>query len=125
MKRRRAREEQIQEDVYLLRAWRQWHREQLEEALVGLHRDVLAQLVAKLKDPHSARELIAFIAAQDWSAVDTNTRFIALHEINQAITKLRERNKLVPFDDGLPGPPVNAFQIIRTIITSSPTQRGG
>ena len=45
---------------------------------------------------------------------------IALHEINAAITALRERNGLAPIDDPLPGAPENAFRIIKTIMTSFP-----
>jgi hypothetical protein len=76
--------------------------------------------MAQLRDLRSARELVAFVAAQNWDAVDANTRLVALHEINRAITKLRVRNKLPPFDEGLPDEPPNAFQMIRKIIASSP-----
>jgi len=34
-------------DARLLRAWRAWHAEQLQEALVGLHRDVMERLMAQ------------------------------------------------------------------------------
>jgi hypothetical protein len=91
--------------AHLLRAWRRWHVEQLEEALADVHADVMSRLMAQLKDLHSARELVNFIAAQDWSVVDTDTRFTALHEINIAITKLRERNGQEPISDPLPGAP--------------------
>jgi hypothetical protein len=103
----------------LLRAWRRWHAEQLQEALAGMHADVMQRLVEQLKDLRSARELVAFIEAQDWTAVDTNTRMTALHEINGAICKLRERMELTPIDDPLPGQPKNAFRIIRKIIDSN------
>src|SRR6516165_2710611 len=83
-------------DERLAHAWRKWHAEQLKAALEGVHGAVLERLMAQLKDLHSARELVDFIAAQDWSVVDTDTRFTALHEINIAITKLRERNGQEP-----------------------------
>jgi hypothetical protein len=51
-----------------------------------------------------------------------NTRAIALHQTNRAITALRECNGLAPIDDPLPGAPPGAFQIIRKIITSFPPQ---
>ena len=35
----------------LLRAWCRWHRERLEEALEGVHRDVLERLMMQLKNP--------------------------------------------------------------------------
>src|SRR5262245_2427428 len=96
-------------DERLAHAWRKWHAEQLKAALEGVHGAVLERLMAQLKDLHSARELVDFIAAQDWSVVDTDTRFTALHEINIAITKLRERNGQEPISDPLFGAPENAF----------------
>src|SRR5215469_10605296 len=40
--------------AHLLRAWRRWHVEQLEEALADVHADVMSRLMAQLKDLHSA-----------------------------------------------------------------------
>jgi len=110
--------------AHLLRAWRRWHVEQLEEALADVHADVMSRLMAQLKDLHSARELVDFIAAQDWSVVDTDTRFTALHEINIAITKLRERNGQERISDPLPGAPQNAFRIIKNLFKSFPPRAG-
>lgn len=64
--------------------------------------------------------MVNFISAQDWGAVDADTRAIALHQINVAITALRESNGLLPFDDALPGAPPNAFEIVRKINTGFP-----
>lgn len=49
--------------------------------------------------------------------IDPETRLIALHEINVAITKLRERHGMSPIDDALPGERLTAFQIVRSIIS--------
>jgi hypothetical protein len=77
MKRRRSEKEQkLIDDARLMRAWRAWHADQLTR-----------RLMAQLEDLRSARELVAFITAQDWGVVDANTRLIALHEINAAITR--------------------------------------
>lgn len=110
----------------LLRAWRHWHREQLEAALAGVHADVTRRLMAELKDLRSARALVDFIAAQDWTAVDASTRLIALHEINAAICKLREGQGLEPIDDALVelGQPLRAFQLIRNIVNRFPASSG-
>ena len=110
--------------AHLLRAWRRWHVEQLEEALADVHADVMSRLMAQLEELRSARALVDFIAAQDWESVDADMRAIALFEINRAITALRERQKLPPIYDALPGEPLTAFQIIREIITKvSPPSR--
>jgi len=60
--------------------------------------------------------LLAYIRCVDWGTVDYFTRLTVLHEINMAITKMRERNGLSPFDDGFPGDRPNVFQTIRTIL---------
>ena len=81
MRRRSEKEQTLQDNARLLRAWKRWHREQLKQALCGLHRDVLERLMLQLKNLQSARELVGFIEAQDWTAIDVETQFIALHEI--------------------------------------------
>jgi len=118
MKLHRSEKEQkkLADDAYFLRAWKKFHAEQLTEALAGVHADVMQRLMAQLKDLRSARELVAFIEAQDWSAVDADTRLIALHEINNAITQLRERLGQEPIDDALPHEPLRAFQLVRNIV---------
>src|SRR5262249_49061943 len=121
---KQERERELVDNARLLRAWRNWHAEQLAEALTGLHRDVMGRLLAELKAPRSARELVAFIEAQDWSAVDANTRLIALHEINTAIMRLRERLGQEPIDDALPGEPLRAYQLIRNIMNQFPAPAG-
>src|SRR6516225_10551924 len=124
MKRRTTKEQELADRSRLAHAWRKWHAEQLKAALEGVYGAVLERLMAQLKDLHSARELVDFIAAQDWSVVDTDTRFTALHEINIAITKLRERNGQEPISDPLPGAPENAFRIIKNLFKSFPPRAG-
>ena len=124
MRRKSEKDKKLADDARLLRAWRRWHVEQLEEALADVHADVMSRLMAQLEELRSARELVDFISAQDWESVDADTRAIALFEINRAITALRERQKLPPIYDALPGEPLTAFQIIREIITKvSPPSR--
>src|SRR5262245_45582710 len=103
---------------------RRYHAEQLEQALAEIHSDVMKRLMAQLEDLRSARALVDFIAAQDWESADADTRAIALFEINRAVTALRERQKIPPINDALPGEPLTAFQIIRQMITKvSPPPR--
>ena len=110
-------EKELADRERLTRMWRRYHAEQLEQALAGIHSDVMKRLVAQLEDLRSARALVDFIATQDWESVDADTRAIALFEINRTIPALRERQKLPPINDALPGEPLTAFQIIREIIT--------
>src|SRR5262245_49299304 len=94
MKPHNARDKKLADDARLARTWRAWHAEELTEALAGPHRHVLEPLMQLLKnlDLHSSNALVDFIRAQDWSAIDAQTKFVVLHEINTAITKLRTRN---------------------------------
>ena len=61
-------------------------------------------------EPSSAAPLLAFIRRSDWSSVSYDTRLTVLHQINDRITRMRERHGLSPFDDPLPGQPDNVFQ---------------
>jgi hypothetical protein len=106
-------DEKLAESQKLSRAYRAWHRKQLEEALIGVHGDVLVQLMIQLKNLREARGLLNFIEAQDWASIDAETRFIALHEINSAITRLRERAGMAPIDDPLPGERNSLFRRIK------------
>jgi hypothetical protein len=116
----------LADDAKLLRAWTAWRREQLEEALAGAHADLVTRLMAQLKDLRSARELVDFVAAQDWSAIDSETRAVALHEIDLAIMRLRERKGLAPFSDSIPwtDEKPTAFEVIRKILRDSARAEG-
>jgi len=45
----KQRDRELADNAHLLRAWKRWHTEQLEEALAGVHRDVLERVMAQLK----------------------------------------------------------------------------
>ena len=113
-------QKKLADDARLMRWWSAWHREQLEQALDGMHGDIMRGLMAQLKDLRSARVLVDFISAHDWSRVDANTRMIALHEINRAIAALRSKSGLPFVDDPLPGQPDNAFRIIKNLLNNFP-----
>jgi hypothetical protein len=102
-----------------MRAWRKWHAGELEEVLAGPHGAMVERLVFILKslEMESAPLLLAYIKGVDWSAIDYPTRLVTLHEVNSALTRMRERNGLSPFDDGMPGDRPNVFQNIRGIVT--------
>jgi hypothetical protein len=117
-------DKKLADNERLLRWWKKFHREQLEEALAGVHHDVLERMMAQLKDLKSARELVNAITAEDWSTVDADTRLIVLHELNVAIAALREKQGLSPIDDPLPGEPDNAFRIIKNLFQiSAPAEK--
>jgi hypothetical protein len=131
MRRKTAPEQKLADDARLLRAWRQWHREQLEEVLAGPHGTEVARIMTFLKgmEPQSAPALIALMHEFDWSQMDADVRFVILHETNEAITRLRERSGLAPIDDALPGQRENAFRLIKEHLfplkAESPPERSG
>jgi len=122
MKPRRSDREQkkLAENVRLMRAWKNFHREERDAVLAGPHGAVLSELFRLLENLQFARELISAIEAVDWAAIDTNTRLIVLHEVNAAITRWRERAGQGPIDDALPGQPLRAYQLAKKIIKNFP-----
>jgi hypothetical protein len=118
MKRNAAKDKELADNAYLLRAWKRWHRDQLEEALAGPHGAAVAQVMKFLGNmqPQSAPALIALLREHDWQQIDADVRFVVLHEINTAITKFRERSGLLPIDDALPPHANTVFLIIRELL---------
>jgi hypothetical protein len=105
-------------DARLLRQWHKFHREQLEAALAGPHGAVLGRLMKFLETltPKSMPALIGQIEAPAWQLADAQTRFVALHEINDAIAAVREHHGMPPLDDALPHQRLNGFLIIRALL---------
>jgi hypothetical protein len=121
------------DDARLLRWWKAWHREERDAVLGGPYAVTLAELFKTFANIECVKpaQLVEFISAIDWSAIDYETRLIVLREVSVAITRYREKRGLEPFDDPLPGASPNAFQVIRGIITelpassrARPTRRG-
>jgi hypothetical protein len=98
-----------------------WHKQQLDEVLAGPHGAAVARVMKFLNEnmhPQSAPALIALLHEHDWGQMDADVRFVVLHEINSAITRLRERENKLPFDDPLPPHAHTAFLIARTLLAS-------
>jgi hypothetical protein len=114
MKRRLSRDQkkELADQARLLRAWKQWHAEQLDDALAGTHGATIVELLALLDqlELSSAAVLLDFMRPSD---CDYDTRLTVLHQINQTITRLRERNGMAAIDDPLPGQPDNVYRRIK------------
>ena len=111
-------EKELRDNARLLRAWKKFHHEEREAALAGPCAVTLAELFrmfANLVHVQPA-QLIGFIGAIDWAAIDFQTRLTVLHELNTAITKFREMRGLEPIDDPLPRQPDSPFRIIKAIL---------
>ena len=117
-----SKDQKLAETRKLTRAYKQWQREQLAEALAGAHGAAIAELMTLLDrlELSSAAALLDFMRRNDWSSVSYDTRLTVLHQINDRITRMRERRGLPPFDDPLPGQPDNVFRRIkRALFTPS------
>jgi hypothetical protein len=128
MKRKRtAKEQKLVDDARLLRAWKKFHREELEDVLAGPHAAVLSELFRMFKNLKYVQptQLIGFVSSVNWTAIDYSARLVVVHELNSAITAFREKHDLEPIDDGLPGEPDTPFRAIKTIVlTASPHHEG-
>ena len=101
----------------LFRLWKRWRRERLETLLAGPHGDAARELVAFLQAMtlDDGAQLVELVCAAGWGHTDADTKFEILSLINAAITALRERAKLPPFDDPLPDAAPTTFLIIREL----------
>jgi hypothetical protein len=108
----------LEERTRLLRAWRAWRRERVEELVSGPHgaaAQALRGFLAKMKLGDAAA-LITAVQAGPWREADPDVRFEVLAMVDRAIVALRERHHLPPFDDALPGEAPTAFEIVREIL---------
>jgi hypothetical protein len=121
-----SKDQKLAETGKLTRAYKQWQREQLAAALAGAHGATITELLTLLDqlELNSAAMLLDFMQRSNWNAVDYNTRLTILHEINQAIARMREKHGLLPIDDPLP-PKQNVFLRIKNLLfPPSPVNAG-
>jgi hypothetical protein len=123
----RDQQKELADQARLLRVWKAWHQERLDDALAGTHGATIAELMTLLDrlELNSAAALLDFMQRSDCSSVSYDTRLTVLHQINQAIERVRERNGLPAIDDPLPGQPDNAYRRIKHLLfTPSPAKAG-
>jgi hypothetical protein len=119
MKRRStAEEKELTDRARLLSWWKKFHAEEKAAVLNGPHGVALAELFRMIKNIEHIRpsQLVGLASAIDWAAIDTNSKLVTLHELNNSITKLREARGLDPIDDALSHEPLRVFQVIRGIV---------
>jgi hypothetical protein len=73
--------------------------------------------------PSSAPALLDCFERPNWNVVSYDVRMTILHELNAAITYLRERQGMPPFDDGVPGERDNIFRRIKDLISPRRPER--
>jgi hypothetical protein len=121
MRRKTATEQKLADDARLLRAWQNFHREQLSKAIAGPHGAIVMQVMEFLRTmtPASANALLALMRSQTWASVDADTKFVLLHEINRAITDMRTKNNMPAIDDPLPHERLSVFLTIKRMLFAS------
>jgi hypothetical protein len=114
-------QKEVEDRSRLLRAWKKFHAEELEAVLVGPHGAVLVELFRMFENLKHVQpiQLIGFAQSIDWMMIDYTTKLVVVHELNKAITAVREKHRLDPFDDPLPGQPETPFRMIRAIVLAS------
>jgi hypothetical protein len=101
MKKRTAQDQKLADASRLLRAWKKFHREELEAVRAGPHAAVLNELFRMFENLKHVQpsQLIGFTQSIDWAAIDHNTKLVVVHEINSNITVFREKQGLEPISD--------------------------
>jgi hypothetical protein len=113
MDRRAARDKALKERAYELRQWRRWRRERFETLLSGEYAEPARALVEFCKTTNSPAALIEHVIAGPWRGADSSVRVEILTFVAAVITARREKLEQVPYDDPLPGAPLNTFLILR------------
>jgi hypothetical protein len=120
-------DKKLADDARLLRAWRKFHREELDAVLAGPHRLALGELFRMFENLQHVQpvQLIGFVQSIDWSVIDYTAKLVVLHEFNKAVAAVRAKHRLDPINDPLPGQPESPFRTIRAIVLStSPPDEG-
>jgi hypothetical protein len=86
-RRAKAAEKALAERDDLLRLWKRWRRERLDELLAGPHGAAARELVAFLQAMalDDGARLVEFVRTAGWARVDADTKFEILSLINTAI----------------------------------------
>ena len=102
-----------------LRRYKHWKRNQFEALSRGVHGaqwKALTTILRNLTLPE-AMYLPEYVERQDWLLdADDHTRHTAAELIHGAIIRERIRNGYSPLDDGLPGEPPSAYEMIRGLL---------
>jgi hypothetical protein len=109
-------DKKLADNERLLRWWKKFHAEEKAAVLAGPHGAVLSELFRMFKNLQHVQpsQLIGLVGSIDWAVIDTNTKLVTLHELNTAITRLREKHNLEPIDDSVEGEP--PFRVIKAIL---------
>jgi hypothetical protein len=112
-------EKKMEDEAKLLISYRRYKREQRETLLSGPFGPQVTALMTIMRGMRLDRapELIRYVQRSAWiRSLSLDDRHILLGMIGRSITKLREKNGLQPFDDGLWKDPPKAYERVRALM---------
>lgn len=112
-------EKELEDDSRLLVLYRRYKKAQVRSLVEGRFGPQVKALLTIMHTMtlDSAPDLIRYIRGSAWIAqLSKDEKHILLGLIGRAITKVREKAGMAPFDDGLPGDPPKAFEILKNIM---------
>jgi hypothetical protein len=100
------------------KAYRRWRAERREALLAGPYGIAARRFIGFLEDMglHDGAALIRLVERGQWRSADRDTRLEILSLIDGAISTLREKQGMPPFDDALPDELANVFLVIREAV---------
>ena len=117
----------IQDDERLMAAYRDWNARELADTIAGPHGAVVSEIMSELArlNLQNGAALIATFEQIDWSTICARSKFVLLHELNNAVADLRGRHGLPVIDDPLPGQTLSVFLRIKSaLFPHSPASAG-
>lgn len=112
-------EQELHEEELLSKLYRKWKREQIDKLLAGPYGKDVRGIVSFMRTMtlSSAPALIQLVERATWvKALGADDRHVLLGMIGRTIARIREREGLAPFDDGVIGEPHKAFHQIKDIL---------
>ncbi len=112
----------LNERDLLMRLWKRWRQDLLTTALQNKHQDDIQKLIDFLQTLTLQDEgrLVKVVRLGQWQTAHKDIRFLVLRLIDAKLIALREKAELDPFDDPLPGQPLDAFLTLRNELRGSP-----
>jgi hypothetical protein len=106
----------LQERDLLMRLWKRWRKDLVHTELDGPYQHQLQSLIKFLnamKVLEDERKLLKFVLAGPWTGAPKELQYLVLRLISTRQASIREKAELPPFDDPLPGAPLNTYLTLR------------
>ena len=114
----RDQQKKLEDDAKLIRAWRAWHKEQLDEACASAHGAIVSEVMTVLNNIEQCEPstLLDLMRHTDWRTVGADVRLVLLHQTSEKVMSVRERAGLPPIDDGFDHEPDGLFRRVKQLL---------